>query len=109
MSSQQIPNDLDNKEPSICQDTIMSTMRQAEVVLVVLDACARGIIKGDTIDIVDMIRPGTIVWIDPLTKEEKYALPGTRMYSTALMYAEYVIDEHGQRQPWPGTENKLEK
>lgn len=79
---------------------VTQVVDSAELAMVVLEACARGIAAGSDTTITDMVRPGTIVWTDPLTKEEKYATPGSRMYSTAVMYADYVIDEHGRRQPF---------
>ena len=85
--------------PSL-EDDAKQVLSSAEVALVALEACARGVASGDKMAIADMVRPGTIVWKDPLTKEERFSAPGSRMYSTALMYAEYVIDESGRRQPF---------
>lgn len=45
-------------------------------------------------------RAGTLVWRDPSTGEERYSAPGDPMYSTALMLADEVIGEDGQRVPW---------
>ena len=52
------------------------------------------------VEIIGMNRPGTIIWNDPTTGEERFTAPGTRMYQTALMHAGFFIDKNGERQKY---------
>lgn len=62
---------------------------------------SKNVINGTTgLDLLSFNRPGTLIWIDPRTGEERYTSPGDQMYSTALMYAESVIDKNGDRVDW---------
>lgn len=57
--------------------------------------------QGGTLDIRSLSKPGTIVWTDPFSGEERYSRPGDRAYSTALFHATAIIGEDGRAQPWP--------
>lgn len=62
---------------------------------------ATNAVTGETgLDITSMNSPGTVIWTDPMSGETRYTKPSDRMYSTALMYAEFVIDRDGNRIEW---------
>lgn len=55
-------------------------------------------LTGDSpINLMAMNKPGTIIWTDPSTGEERYTEPGSMMYSTALIFASHYIDADGNR------------
>lgn len=53
------------------------------------------------INIHAMRRPGTAVWVDHTTGERRYTEPGDPMYSTAIMFAESVVDRDGNLREYP--------
>ena len=53
------------------------------------------------INVLALSRPGTLIWTDPLSAEERYTAPGDSMYSTALMLATEYAGQDGTRSPWP--------
>lgn len=55
---------------------------------------------GRTIDVRALTQPGTVVWTDPATLEERYSRPGDPSYSTALFFAHGIIGDDGTLQPW---------
>lgn len=51
-------------------------------------------------DLFAMNEPGTVIWTDPKTGEERHTKPGDKMYSTAMIFAKYVIDNYGNKIEW---------
>ncbi|WP_295441590.1 hypothetical protein [uncultured Thiodictyon sp.] len=87
-------------------DTPRSVAAAVAMASTILQACALEGAKERTgqsrgLRLTAMTRPGTIIWTDPSTGEERYSAPGDPMYSTALMLATELIDPDGHRVPWP--------
>jgi hypothetical protein len=77
-------------------------MASVDMALTMLKVCAdegarERLGVGRSVNVVALARPGTLVWVDPMTHEERYTAPGDRMYSTALMFAEEAIGADGLR------------
>jgi hypothetical protein len=66
-----------------------------------LDGAKQRLGATQALDVLSLARPGTLIWTDPTSGEERYSRPGEPMYSTALMLATEVINMDGQRVPWP--------
>ena len=54
------------------------------------------ILGKQKINVLNLTKPGTIIWIDPVTGERRYNYPRDRMYSLALFYQEAYINSNGQ-------------
>lgn len=65
-----------------------------------IEAASNSVSGECGLDLLSMNKPGTVIWTDPKTGEERYTPPGDRMYSTAMMYAVFVIDKDGNRIEW---------
>ena len=73
-----------------------------------LDGAKQRLGASKPLDVLSLARPGTLIWTDPMSGEERYTRSGETMYSTALMLATEVIDMDGQRVPWPDGISDLE-
>lgn len=65
-----------------------------------IEAADNAVSQNSSLDLLAMTMPGTVIWKDPRTGEERYTKPGERMYSTAMMYADFVIDKDGNKIKW---------
>ena len=77
-----------------------------QLAVIILEACLAdraGDLLGDRsrVDVLAMRRPGTLIWRDPTTDEERYTRAGEHMYSTALLLAHAIIGSDGSAVPYP--------
>jgi hypothetical protein len=66
-----------------------------------LDGAKQRLGATRALDVLSLFRPGTLIWTDPVSGEERWSGPDSVMYSTALMLATEVINMDGCRVPWP--------
>ncbi|WP_027859754.1 hypothetical protein [Marinobacterium jannaschii] len=87
----------DQSDNSLLRNADPSLLELAATGLTALNIeASENAVTGETgLDITTINRPGTTIWKDPKTGEERYTPPGDRMYSTALMFAVGQIGENG--------------